>query len=52
MILTAAALLRETSQPSRNAIIAAMDHNLCRCGAHQRIVAAIQSASKQVKTLS
>jgi nicotinate dehydrogenase subunit A len=52
MILTAAALLRETPQPSRNAIVAAMDHNLCRCGAHQRIVADIQSASAQVKTLS
>lgn len=52
MILTAAALLRETPQPSRDAIVAAMDHNLCRCGAYQRIVAAIQSASKQVKTLS
>jgi aerobic-type carbon monoxide dehydrogenase small subunit (CoxS/CutS family) len=52
MILAAAALLRETPQPSRDAIVAAMDHNLCRCGAYQRIVAAIQSASKQVKTLS
>jgi aerobic-type carbon monoxide dehydrogenase small subunit (CoxS/CutS family) len=23
-----------------------MDHNLCRCGAHQRIVAAIEQVSK------
>lgn len=50
MLLTAAALLRETPHPSREAVVAAMDHNLCRCGAHQRIIAAIESAAGQ-KTL-
>jgi nicotinate dehydrogenase subunit A len=52
MLLTAAALLRERPHPSREAIVAAMDHNLCRCGAHQRIIAAIESASKHMKTSS
>jgi aerobic-type carbon monoxide dehydrogenase small subunit (CoxS/CutS family) len=49
MLLTAAALLRETPHPSRDGIVSRMDHNLCRCGAHQRIVAAIESASAHMK---
>lgn len=52
MLLTAAALLRETPHPSRDAIVAAMDDNLCRCGAHQRIIAAIESASEHMKASS
>ena len=30
-------------------IIEGMEENLCRCGAHQRIVQAIQSAAKQMR---
>jgi aerobic carbon-monoxide dehydrogenase small subunit len=45
MILTAQALLLETPHPSREAIAAAMEHQLCRCGAHQRILAAIESVA-------
>jgi aerobic-type carbon monoxide dehydrogenase small subunit (CoxS/CutS family) len=45
MILTARALLDTTAHPSREAIVAAMDHQLCRCGAHQRIVAAIEAVA-------
>lgn len=52
MLLTATALLRETPHPSREVIVAAMDQNLCRCGAHQRIIAAIESASEHMKTSS
>ena len=41
--------LRMTSvivvEPTREQIISAMDDNLCRCGAHVRIVAAIQAAA-------
>jgi len=47
MILSAEALLRATPRPSRDAIVAHLERNLCRCGAHQRIVAAVQSASDQ-----
>jgi isoquinoline 1-oxidoreductase alpha subunit len=46
MILTAYALLQRTPHPTRDQIIAAMDDNLCRCGAHVRIVSAIQQAAK------
>lgn len=45
MILGAQALLRATPHPSREAIAAAMEPHLCRCGAHQRILAAIESAA-------
>ncbi len=46
MILTAYALLQKNPRPTRAQIIAAMDDNLCRCGAHVRIVSAIQQAAK------
>ena len=49
MILTAYALLRENPQPTRGEIIAGMDNNLCRCGAHTRIIDAIQSAAAEMK---
>jgi aerobic-type carbon monoxide dehydrogenase small subunit (CoxS/CutS family) len=45
MLLSAATLLRETPRPSRDEIIAHMNGSLCRCGAYQRIIAAIESAS-------
>jgi nicotinate dehydrogenase subunit A len=47
MIIDAYALLQETPHPSREAIVVRMDHNLCRCGAHIRIVDAIEQAAKQ-----
>lgn len=46
MIVSATALLRENPHPSRQQIIEFMDGNICRCGAYQRIVAAIERASK------
>ncbi len=49
MILTAYGLLRENPEPTREEIIKSMDHNLCRCGAHTRIIDAIQSAAKAMK---
>jgi aerobic-type carbon monoxide dehydrogenase small subunit (CoxS/CutS family) len=45
MILHAYALLRAEPRPTRQAILAAMEGNLCRCGAHRRIVAAIEDAA-------
>jgi aerobic-type carbon monoxide dehydrogenase small subunit (CoxS/CutS family) len=45
MIMNAYALLQSTPRPSREQIVAAMDDNLCRCGAHVRIVTAIQAAA-------
>ncbi len=47
MIMNAYALLRQEPRPSRDAIVNAMERNLCRCGAHQRIVAAIESVARK-----
>jgi nicotinate dehydrogenase subunit A len=48
MIMNAYALLLQGGKPSREAIVAGMEQQLCRCGAHQRIVGAIESASRQM----
>ncbi len=45
MIMAAYSLLQENPQPSRADILRGMDDNLCRCGAHERIVKAIQTAA-------
>ena len=45
MILTAYGFLRAHPDPTREDIIAGMDRNLCRCGAHLRIVEAIHTAA-------
>ncbi|OHB65061.1 MAG: ferredoxin [Planctomycetes bacterium RBG_13_60_9] len=49
MILTAYSLLRENPQPTREEILEGMDQNLCRCGAHTRIIDAIQTAAAEMK---
>jgi aerobic-type carbon monoxide dehydrogenase small subunit (CoxS/CutS family) len=49
MILKAYSLLAANPNPSRDDIIWAMDGNLCRCGAHVRIVQAVQTASTSLK---
>ena len=46
MIMNAYGLLLEKPEPSRQEIVDGMERNLCRCGAHQRIIAAIEDASK------
>jgi aerobic-type carbon monoxide dehydrogenase small subunit (CoxS/CutS family) len=49
MILTAYSFLRTHPQPTRAEVIAGMDKNLCRCGAHVRIVDAILEAATVMK---
>jgi aerobic-type carbon monoxide dehydrogenase small subunit (CoxS/CutS family) len=46
MIVTAAALLAGNPEASEADIIAGLDGNLCRCGAHKRILEAVQSAAR------
>ncbi len=46
MLMNAWALLQKTPHPSRDAIVQELDANLCRCGAHQRILAAIAEVSR------
>ena len=45
MIMGAHALLLKNAKPTRAQIIEEMEPHLCRCGAHVRIVQAIESAS-------
>ena len=47
-IMRAAALLAENPAPSEEEIRDWMDTNLCRCGTYNRIVRAVQRASREV----
>lgn len=49
MILTAYGLLLKNPNPSRKDIIKGMEENLCRCGAHTRIIQAIQGAAQNMR---
>lgn len=49
MILNAYSLLMENPQLTEAEIIRGMNDNLCRCGAHVRIIQAIQSVAKDMK---
>ena len=49
MIMNAYGLLLKNPEPSRKEIIDAMEDNLCRCGTYNRIIEAIQTASKEMK---
>ena len=49
MIMKAHGVLKENPDASRSEIIESMDGNLCRCGAHPRILDAIETASKDMK---
>lgn len=46
LLMTAAVLLQDTPLPEVAQIHAALDRHLCRCGAHLRIVRAIQNAAQ------
>jgi aerobic-type carbon monoxide dehydrogenase small subunit (CoxS/CutS family) len=49
MILTACDLLRRRPNPTREEVVAGMDDNLCRCGAHTRIVDAVMDAAAAMR---
>jgi aerobic-type carbon monoxide dehydrogenase small subunit (CoxS/CutS family) len=49
MIMNAVGLLARNPEPTRQEIVDGMEDNLCRCGAHNRIIDAIASASKTMK---
>ncbi len=48
MILQATSLLKHNPNPGRDEIIDAMENNLCRCGAHNRIIQAIEAAAEKL----
>jgi len=49
MILSAYDLLLANPNPSRQEILDHMEDNLCRCGAHLRIVRAIETAAAEMR---
>jgi aerobic-type carbon monoxide dehydrogenase small subunit (CoxS/CutS family) len=49
MILRAYSFLLKNPRPTRAEIIQGMERNLCRCGAHQRIIQAIETAAGEMK---
>jgi aerobic-type carbon monoxide dehydrogenase small subunit (CoxS/CutS family) len=49
MIMSATALLRSNAHPSEQQVREYMEGNVCRCGTHHRIVAAVLRASKSAK---
>ena len=51
MIMAALGLLEQNPDPSEDAIIAAMQGNICRCGTYARIVRAIQQAAVALRAL-
>ena len=49
MIMNATGLLIKNPAPSVQEIKDGIENNLCRCGAHMRIIEAVQTASKEMK---
>jgi aerobic-type carbon monoxide dehydrogenase small subunit (CoxS/CutS family) len=49
MVMSALALLTKNPEPTREEIVQGMNGNVCRCGTYNRIVAAIEMASKAIK---
>jgi aerobic-type carbon monoxide dehydrogenase small subunit (CoxS/CutS family) len=49
MIMNTIGFLLKNPEPSQQDIIKGMEGNLCRCGAHVRIIRAIQTAGKEMK---
>ncbi len=47
MIMTATALLGRTPRPSEADVRTALASNLCRCGSHVRVIAAVLRAAKE-----
>ncbi len=48
MVIGATALLAANPKPTREQIIRGLERHLCRCGAHQRVVAAVESAAQKM----
>lgn len=47
ILMSAAALLKRNPDPSEDEVRGALDRNLCRCGAHNRIVRAVLRAARE-----
>jgi nicotinate dehydrogenase subunit A len=49
ILISAAVLLENEPDPSEERVRAALDRNLCRCGAHNRIVRAVLRAAAKMR---
>ena len=49
ILISAAALLKRNPDPSDGDVRTALDRNLCRCGAHNRIVRAVLRAAREAR---
>lgn len=49
IVVGAAGLLAENDDPTEAEVRAALDRNLCRCGAHNRIVRAVLAAAAELR---
>ena len=50
ILVSASALLQHTPEPTRAQICEALDKHLCRCGAHDRIIRAVQRAAQSSRS--
>jgi nicotinate dehydrogenase subunit A len=50
IVVGAKALLDRNPRPSRAEIAQALDWHLCRCGAHNRIIAAVELAAERMRS--
>jgi nicotinate dehydrogenase subunit A len=49
ILVAACALLRSRPSPGRADVVEALDRNLCRCGSHGRVLAAVEDAAGIVR---
>ena len=47
LVTAATALLKKNAHPARDDILKALENNLCRCGSHARVIAAIARAARE-----
>jgi nicotinate dehydrogenase subunit A len=50
ILMSAAALLKQNPRPTEAQVRLALDRNLCRCGAHNRMVRAVLRAAEEMAT--
>jgi nicotinate dehydrogenase subunit A len=49
ILISAKTLLDANPKPTRTEIVAMLDRHLCRCGAHNRIIRAVEKAAAQMR---
>jgi aerobic-type carbon monoxide dehydrogenase small subunit (CoxS/CutS family) len=49
MIISGVSFLATNPQPTHDQIVRGLEQNFCRCGAHTRIIQAVQTAAAEMK---